>query len=875
MTSRYWTQPISEICSALQSDVSQGLSSKEAEIRLEEQGPNVLPQKGKIVWWKILLGQFSSLIVWLLIGAAIVAGFLGEVVDGWAIGAIIVLNAALGFFQEYRAEHSLEALQKLDASLSKVIREGNLQTIPSQNLVPGDLVLLEAGDRVPADGRIAHTVNLSVNEASLTGESTPVAKTQKELEGDLPLGDRTNMAFRGSTVIAGKGNVLITATGIKTEMGKIASQLLIREKEKTPLQNQLNHLGKKLVYICGGVVAIVFALGVFRGSPIVEMLLVAMSLAVAAIPEGLPAAVTISLSIGVRKMAEKKALVRRLSSVETLGSTNVICSDKTGTLTQNAMTVRSLWIDQEFISVTGSGYAPEGDFDHRVEDLEWALKIGVLCNNANILQEEERWKIVGDPTEGALLTVAGKANLSKSELEKQYPLLEENPFDSERKMMSMLRSHEDKKILFAKGAPDVIVQKAKKILLNGKEIPLDEAKKNEILKANEELANQAYRVLAVSYQTNLEKPQEEDLVFVGLLGMMDPPREEVLEAIAHCREAGIQTVMVTGDHKKTAMAVAQELNMDEGKGIDGRELDAMSEEEFEKQLEEITVFSRISAEHKLRIIRAYKKKGKVTAMTGDGINDAPAVHAADIGIAMGITGTDVTKESSDMVILDDNFASIAKAVEQGRGIYDNIVKFVSYLLSSNIAEILVIFITMLLGIRGAQGEPFVALLPVQLLWINLVTDGFPAISLAMDPIDPLAMQRPPRPRTEPILNLRFSLFLFSISVLVTAGALTACFYGLKTSLAMAQTMTFTSLIVFELVRVQMIRKQYRMKLFSNRYLIVALLSSFVLQCIVLYVPSLQVVFGTLALGWVPWVVILGTAFVLWWLGHLITKLFYR
>ena len=864
----FWTQSISEVCEHFKTDISAGLEIAEAEKRIQEYGPNLLPRKGRIVWWKLLLGQFSSLIVWLLIAAAFVAGFIGDMIDFWAIIAIVILNALLGFFQEFRAESSLEALQKLAAPTSKVIRGGRLQIIPSEQVVPGDLILLEAGDRVPADGRIIDLAHMAVDEASLTGESIPVSKKVEALQGELPIGDQTNMVFMGTTVVRGKGHVLVTSTALVTEIGKIASSLMGQKKEQTPLQKRLNQLGKRLVFICLGVVAVVFGLGILRGSGIVEMLLISLSLAVAAIPEGLPAVVTIALSIGVRKMAEKKALIRRLSSVETLGSTNVICTDKTGTLTQNAMTVRTIWVDQKWIEVTGAGYAPEGEFSEEAPELDIALRIGALCNNANILQEEGNWVVAGDPTEGALLTVAGKKGFTKAGLEKEYSFIEENPFDSERKMMSILRRDNGQKKLFVKGAPDVLIQRAKKSLIDGREVPIN---REEIENANSELASKAFRVLAVAYQTNMDAPIEEDLVFVALIAMHDPPRPEVKDAIAECKRAGIETVMVTGDHKKTAMAIAGELGMEAENAVDGIELENLTDEELQK----ITVFSRISAAHKLRIIKAFKDQGKVTAMTGDGVNDAPAVLAADIGISMGITGTDVTKESSDMIILDDNFASIVRAVKQGRGIYDNIVKFISYLLSSNIAEILVIFVIMLLGVTTSGGAPFVPLLPVQLLWMNLVTDGFPAISLAMDPIDPRAMDRPPRPRTEAILNRRFTLFIFSISILVTIGALTACFIGLKTSGPLAQTMTFTTLIVLELVRVQMIRTQYRMKLFSNPYLIWALASSFLLQLAVLYIPSLQIVFGTVPLGLADWGIIFAIGFALWWLGLAVTKIFYK
>lgn len=837
---------VSEIASSLKSDLKAGLTQVEAARRLREYGPNALPQKGGVVWWKLLLGQFTSMIIWLLIGAAVVAGLLGEVVDAYAILAILLLNALLGFFQEYRAERSLEALKKLAAPMSKVMRDGILQVIGSEQIVPGDLVYLEAGDRVPADGRLVTTAHLITDESSLTGESLPVGKTDQILTGDLPLADRKNMVFMGTTVVAGKGHVLITGTGLQTEMGEIATELITTQKEITPLQRQLDALGRKLVYFCLAIVVVVFAVGVLRGNGMVEMLLVALSLAVAAIPEGLPAAVTIALSIGVRKMAKRNALVRRLSSVETLGSANMIFTDKTGTLTQNAMTVRSIWVDRKFIGISGTGYAPIGEFEAEAPDLEWALTIGALCNNASIFQKEGKWTLAGDPTEAALLTVAKKWGLGELD---EWHFCEEIPFDSDRKMMNVLREKEGRKIFFVKGAPDVLLEQSKKWLVDGKEIPIN---KEEILKANQQLTSKAYRVLGLAYQ-------EQDLVFVGLVAMIDPPRPEVKEAIRECKEAGVRTVMVTGDHKETAQAIARELGMIDGRVVDGKELDQMSDQE----LHEVSVFSRISAAHKLRIVKAFSDE--VTAMTGDGVNDAPAVHAADIGIAMGISGTEVTKESADLIILDDNFASIASAIKEGRGIYDNIVKFIGYLLASNIAEILVIFITMLFG-------SYVALLPIQLLWMNLVTDGFPAISLALDPIDPYAMKRPPRPSDEPILNRPFSLFLLTLSLLSTAGALSAGFYGFQTSIPLAQTMTFTTLVVLELVKVQIIRSKYRMKLFSNPYVILALASSLILQLIVLYVPSLSIVFGTVSLSWTDWGVIVGIAFFVWGIAKGITRL---
>lgn len=863
-----WSKNIEVVYSEVGSTPEKGLTEQEAKKRIFQKGTNTLPKKGRISWWKLFFSQFSSLIIWLLIGAAVVAGVVGDAVDAWAIVSIIVCNAFLGFFQEFRAEKSIEALQKLSSPSSKVVRNGILKLIPSEEIVVGDLLLIEAGDRVPADGRLVDLTHLSVDEASLTGESIPVQKTQNVLKKNIPLSDRKNMVFRGTIVVAGKGHMLVIKTGIQTEIGKIAQELLKEKKEQTPLQIKLDRLGKMLVYFCLAIVLLVFILGLVRGLEFIEMLLIALSLAVAAIPEGLPAAVTISLSIGVRKMAERHALVRRLSSVETLGSTQVICTDKTGTLTQSEMTVKKIFVDGQFHDVTGSGYEPKGEIITTSHSMKKAHQIAMLCNTANILKEENKWICAGDPTECALLAAGIKGAIDREDLRKQFSIVEEIPFDSERKMMSVVVLEKGSKIQYIKGAPDVLLSRSSKMLMEGREVSIDQEM---FEKANHNLGGEAYRVLGVAYQPDIHKGEECDLVFVALYAMIDPPRPEVKQAIAECKEAGIKTLMVTGDHKRTAEAIAKELGIDVKEAVTGDEIDRLSDEEICK----ISVFSRISANHKLRIIKALQSKEIVTAMTGDGVNDAPAIKAADIGIAMGITGTDVTKESSDMIVLDDNFASIAQAVKQGRGIYDNIVKFVSYLLSSNIAEILVIFLAMLLKLTGPDGAAFIPLLPIQLLWMNLVTDGFPAISLALDPIDPRAMSRLPRPKSEEILNKRFSFFIFIISILVTAGALVACFWGLHRGVTYAQTMTFTTLIVLELVRAQMIRRQYRLSFFSNPYLIVALASSLLLQIAVVYIPSLRGVFGTVPLDLNAWGIIAGISFVLWWLGLAVTKFFYK
>lgn len=886
----WWNQSPENVCHNLQTDLRRGLSSIEAEKRLQKFGPNQLPEQRRVSPLTLLIDQFSSFIVWTLIAAAFIAGFLGEWIDATAIGVIVVLNALLGFFQEFRAEKSLAALRKMATPFSKVIRDGELQTLPSEKIVPGDLVLVEAGDRIPADGRIIQSIELSTQEAALTGESMPIHKIAELLEKpNLQVGDKKNMGFLGTVAVSGKGYIIVTETGMQTELGKIASLLQQGKEEQTPLQVRLEELGHRLVWICLGIVALVFVLGFFRGKPFIENLLISVSLAVAAIPEGLPAIVTIALSIGVRKMARRNALVRRLPSVETLGCTTVICTDKTGTLTQNEMMVRSIWVNGSFVDVFGVGYNPDGDF--KVKDVKinlqdnpeliMALKIGTLCNSAELHQNAEKaWSIAGDPTEGALLTVAGKAKLFKRDLEQKNPILGEIPFDSERKRMSMVRKTEEGPMLFIKGATDIILAHTESILLNGKVEPLTDERKKSTLDANAHLASQALRVLAVGYRplpqnSKINSSIEDKIILVGLIAMMDPPRPEVKKSIETCRKAGITTVMITGDHKETAIAVAKELKlMKEGSlAITGAELEQMDDQNLKDKVRNIAIYARTSAAHKLRIVRAWKSLGEVVAMTGDGVNDAPAIKEADIGVAMGITGTDVTKEASDMVILDDNFASIVNAVEEGRGIYDNIIKFVNYLMSSNIAELLVIFLGMLLGFRDPLGNPFVSLSAVQLLWLNLVTDGFPAIALGLDPVDPTAMDRPPRKSSDSIFPLWFAVQLFLTGLVIALGTLVACHFGLRQSAELAQTMAFTTLVVLEIVRVQMVRSQYNMSLFSNPFIIMALGSSLLLQLLVVYTPFLQTIFGTVSLNLTEWGVILIVAVVVGLFSSLINRLF--
>jgi Ca2+-transporting ATPase len=885
---RWWNLSVFKTAQSLQTDPEKGLNSRETKRRLEQYGANQLPEKAKFSVFRLFLHQFSSFIIWVLVAAAAIAGILGEWLDAAAILAIVVLNALLGFVQEFRAERSLAALRKLSVPACRVVRDGELRIVPSPEIVPGELVFLEAGDRIPADGRIIRSTQLRTQEASLTGESTPVDKTAEALRGaETALGDRTNMAFMGTVVVKGKGKMIVTETGLATELGKIAAILQRPKEEKTPLESNLDQAGRRLVALFLFIVGGVFGLGLLRGNPLMEMLLTALSLAVAAIPEGLPAVVTVTLALGVHKMARRNALIRRLASVETLGCATVICSDKTGTLTENEMTVQRIWANGRWIGVTGVGYAPQGGFREggetvdpaREPELMEALKIGVLCNSATLKTSNGGWEIVGDPTEGAVLTAARKAGLVKESLEAENPLLGEIPFDSDRKRMSVLRKTPEGPRLLIMGAPDLLLERSDKIFLQGAEADLSPERKLRVEEAHRELAQLAFRILGVAFRPvpdpppPLDESLEEKLTFVGLIAMMDPPRPEARLSIGTCEAAGIRPVMITGDHKETAVAIARELGLSkEGSlALSGTELDSVGDEELERIVERVSVYARVSAEHKLRVVRAWKKKGEVVAVTGDGINDAPAVKEANIGVAMGITGTDVTKEASDMVITDDNFASIVNAVEEGRGIYDNIVKFIKFLLSYNIAEILVILVAILVGLRDSEGKAFIPLTAVQILWMNLVTDGLPAIALGVDPLAPGAMARPPRRPAESIFNRRFFLHMGVISVLAAIASLVACGWGLHRGTEAARTMTLTTLVMLELMGAQMVRSIYGLSFFSNRWLLAALASSWVLQLCILYVPGLQSVFQVAPLGPQEWAVILGIGLAVWGISWSVNK----
>jgi len=889
----YYDQDISSVFGELRTSVK-GLSPEDAEKRLEEYGKNELKEKEKVSVFRLFLSQFKSILILILVIAAIVSALLGEAIDAAVILFTVFLAGILGFVQEYRAEKAIELLKSLTSPEATVVRNGSEKKIPSTYLVPGDIILLQTGDRIPADARIIEEFNLKVDESSLTGESVPAQKVTDALPAGTSEADRNNMVYAGTAVAYGRGKAVITATGMKTSFGELAGLLGTIERSRTPLQESLDKFGRWIGGATIVIVAFVAVLGVFLGFPPLDMFLWGVALAVAAIPEALPAVVTVGLGLGVRRMVKRHALVRKLPSVETLGATNVICSDKTGTLTQNKMTVERIYVDRQILRVTGGGYDPDGKFlkgDSEKEDPEVSgddihlrvlLLSAALCNDSNLYKEEDGWKIRGDPTEAALVVAAAKAGFEKSELDSKYPRLAEIPFSSESKRMTTFNKLDDfpgdvldsELVAFSKGAPEVILGSCTKIFLDGEIKTLTHGQKQEILEEVKELADQALRVMAFSFRPFEEgfSPEkissgkipveraEEDMVFSGLTGMRDPPREEVKAAIRTCEDAGIKTVMITGDHKVTAAAIARELGIlkENDLTLTGSELDSLEEKEFEDRVERVSVYARVYPAHKLRVVEALKKKGYVVAMTGDGVNDAPALKAADMGIAMGITGTDVSKEASSMILTDDNFASIVSAVEEGRNIFKNIRNFITYGLTCHIGEVLIV----LIAILGWQILPLMA---VQILWINLITDGLPPMALSVEPPDRGLMRQKPRNVEEGLITRREITAGLGIGTLVTLQALIVLVWSLESgfSLSKLQTMVFTLVVFSEMFNAFNWRSDrysvFSLGLFTNKALIYAVLTTVVLQLMVIYVPFLQLAFSTVPLSLPEWGIILALA----------------
>jgi Ca2+-transporting ATPase len=891
----------------LGTDLQKGLSAEKARELLERVGPNELPEEAPTPLWKRFLEQFKNFLVIILLIAAAISVAIAiirpggggeEYIDAAAILGIVLLNAVLGVIQESRAENALRALRQIAAPNARVLREGHLATVPARELVPGDIVALEPGNYVPADLRLAESANLRIEEAALTGESVPVEKdSERVLAGEVPVGDRLNCAFMGTVVSYGRGTGIVTATGTRTQLGEIAEMLRSFEAEETPLQIKLNQLGRWLGYGSLAICAVVFVLGIVRGLQILEMFLTAVSLAIAAVPEGLPAVVTVCLALGTQRMLRRHALIRNLPAVETLGSATVICSDKTGTLTQNEMTVVRLWAGGRIYQLEGRGYQPTGGLvengrpvrPDELPALAGTLLGGLLCNDARLEASEgagERYRMVGDPTEGALVVAAAKGGFWPLETGKSMPRVGEVPFDSVRKRMTTLHAWgagqggrrpfaaSSAYMAFTKGATDLIVERCTRVLDGGEARPMSDRDRRAIIAANDGLADQALRVLAVACRPLPEGKRnpaaeevERELVFLGLAGMIDPPRPEVKAAIQTANHAGIKTIMITGDHKRTAHAIAGELGMftPGPDGLTGEEMDRLDEKAFGELAPVVDVYSRVSPQHKVRIVDALKAQGHVVAMTGDGVNDAPAVKRADIGVAMGITGTDVAKEAADMVLTDDNYASIVAAIEEGRVIFANIRKFVYYLLSCNVGEILIVFLATIVGL------PALPFLPIHLLMLNLVTDGLPALALGMEPPEPGVMDRPPRDPKEPIINREMWWGIGVQSVLITSATLGAFLIGLYAfpggidahKISAAQTFALTTLILSELFRAFTSRSErvalFRLGIASNRAMLWAFASSFAILLAIIYVPFLDPVFHTTFLEWRHWLLLLPLA----------------
>lgn len=876
----WYTLETSEAIRMFGSNVG-GLSQAEAQKRLAQFGPNELVRKKKMSPWILFLEQFKSILIIILLIAIVLSAALGEVVDAVIIGVIILFACGLGFIQEYRADRAMEALKRMAAPTASVLRDGNEVELPARELVPGDIIVIRTGDRIPADARLIEAVNLKTNEAPLTGESVPIEKITASIQGDVNIGDKRNMVFMGTAAVYGRGTAIVTASGMTTEFGKIAGMMQDVKTERTPLQINLDRMGKRIAIVGLSLCFILAVLGVLRGHEILEMFVWGIALAVAAVPEALPAVVVISLALGVRRMVKRHALIRRLPAVETLGCTTVICSDKTGTMTQDQMTIKRIYSGGGFVEVGGTGYNPKGDFSRDGKTYEVQkdagiinlLRIGCLCNDSRLVQSEDEWLIKGDPTEGALIVAAAKAGMVIETENVTYPRVREIPFSSETKMMTTVHKTPTGEVAYIKGAPEVVLDRCRYLHSNGQQQSLTNKDQENILEIARNMASEGLRILGLAYKP-ISEPGDRGIdgeyVFSGLVGMIDPPRPEVKAAIKSCEEAGIKTVMITGDHKLTAVAIAKELGLlKQGKVLSGADLDNLTDEQFDKQADQVDVYARVSPAHKLRVVTALAKLGHVVAVTGDGVNDAPALKKADIGIAMGITGTDVSKEAAGMVLTNDNFASIVAAVEEGRGIYDNIKKYLMFLLSSNIGEILLMAGAILLG--PIIGLPYgaIPLIAIQILWVNLATDGLPAIALSIDPPAPDIMKQKPRKRGQ-------GIFTKPVLTLMAVGGLWSCLVNLwifkwaldsGREMLEAQALCFLTLIIIQFFKAYNFRSDkhsiFKIGFFKNKWLNLAIIWETILLVVIVYTPFLQESFHTFALSAFDWAIVIlaaGTVF---------------
>ncbi|MBD1930900.1 cation-translocating P-type ATPase [Trichocoleus sp. FACHB-69] len=893
---RPWhTLEVEKTLELLSSDAESGLTTVEAQERLQQYGPNELQETAGRSSWEILLDQFKNIMLLMLILVALISGILdlvdlrggklaaGEIPfkDTIAILLIVILNGILGYLQESRAEKALAALKKLSSPKVRIIRDGRQVEVEGKTLVPGDIMLVEAGVQISADGRLIEEANLQIRESALTGEAHAVNKQASvHLSDETSLGDRINLVFQGTEVVQGRGKVIVTGTGMKTELGKIADMLQSVESEDTPLQQRMTQLGNVLVsgslilvaiVIVGGMIQSRFSSGRWDWGVLQELVEVSLSMAVAVVPEGLPAVITVTLALGTQRMVRRHALIRKLPAVETLGSVTTICSDKTGTLTQNKMVVQRVETGSQSFRVAGEGYIPTGEFylgDQQVAveqypDLQTLMLGCVLCNDAMLQHEKDQWTILGDPTEGALIVLAGKGGVDKEPVLRQMPRVREFPFSSERKRMSVICRAGDKGqanfqspyLMFTKGSPELILERCTHIQIGDEKEPLRDEQRTQILEQNNQMASVGLRVLGFSYKPmdnvppeGAEETEEQKLVWLGLVGMLDAPRPEVRDAVAKCKQAGIRAMMITGDHQLTAQAIAQDLGIAQvgDRVLTGQQLQKFSPEELDQQVDDVNIYARVAPEHKLRIVQSLQRRGRFVAMTGDGVNDAPALKQADIGIAMGITGTDVSKEASDMVLLDDNFATIVAATEEGRTVYSNIRRFIKYILGSNIGEVLTIAAAPLLGLGG------VPLSPLQILWMNLVTDGLPALALAVEPAEPDVMRRPPMNPRESIFARGLGSYMIRIGIIFAIISIALMVVAYRYFPDNWKTMVFTTLCLAQMGHALAVRSNTRLTIelnpFSNPYLLWAVSVTTALQLMLLYVPFLQNFFGTTPLS---------------------------